>query len=106
MDMKGIDLQMALSRTTEAGAQQLQQSMKLVQDQQHLGHELVKKAEHDRQQTVKAESPAESRVGNDQEGGSSGGGGDSRRRKQGEDRGQEEQPVSHPYKGKFIDMKG
>jgi hypothetical protein len=107
MDMKAVDLQMALPRLQDASVLQQQQTAKPMLYQQILGQESLKKTEQDRQKTLKTESPAETRIADEgeQEARRNADGGAGKRKRK-EEREARDIPAAHPFKGKYIDLRG
>jgi hypothetical protein len=104
MSFKSIEMQVAIPRTNDAGLMQNQLNQKPVADQSALAEQSKRLTEEQRTRSVKAESPVESRVRNE----------DQQRRQQGNNHSGQRQyqrdeksspsPSPHPYKGKHIDL--
>jgi len=107
MSLKSIDLQLAVSRSMEAGQVQSQLAQKPVSDQAAAVQQSMRQQELERTRSPRTEKTAEGKIragDNNAKGGSDPSGGKA------EDGGgrAKDQPkpreARHPYKGKFIDL--
>lgn len=105
MDLKPVELQIALPRTSEASRIQHDQQSKPSLDQQQLAAQNVKTSEQLRTRSSEVDEPFKSEVredgrntSSDKHGGAGGHAQDS------EDPSKQSHPAEHPYKGKHIDF--
>ncbi|MFB5660540.1 hypothetical protein [Alteribacillus sp. HJP-4] len=102
MSWKGVELQVALPRSQDAGKlqEQLQQRGQTMQDR--LNNEQLKSEHKQRSQVQGKEKTEKNRLGNDT------GGSDQQEQPQQQRREQLKKPeeMEHPYKGKTIDITG
>lgn len=100
MNLKPVEMQVALPRTVDAGMMQGQAQQKNVQDQLMLSHETMRKLEETRKKSERTdmENEIDDQLDQNKRNSSEGGLRD-RERKQ-----DKERKAQHPYKGKHVDI--
>ncbi len=106
MDLKAIEMQIAVPRTHEAGRVQHEAQQRPLIDQSLLSAENIKERELERHRSSNIDESAHNRTvkreesssGHQQQGHASSG------EKQEEEMESQPQPAEHPYKGKHIDL--
>jgi len=103
--MKGVEMQIAVPRTTEATNVQNQLNQKPGYDQASLANQTAKRAERERTQAVRADGADFLNVREDGGGARSGAReGNARRRKADDDERRGAAEPGHPFKGRHIDI--
>lgn len=106
MSLKGVEMQIAVPRTSEATHIQHQLNQKPAQDQTMLASQQTKEAEMRKRKSAEVEQSAFLHVKDEDAGTSNGGsGGRGRKRdRRGESPSGAAADMTHPYKGKHIDI--
>lgn len=103
MNLKPIEMQIALPRTADAGAVQQQHNQKPMHDQAQAMGQAVKQADDNRKRAAKTEDPEQASIRDEQQ--RSKGQQQGRREKQAsQPAGDEKADPDHPYKGRHIDF--
>lgn len=103
MNLKPIEMQIALPRTAEAGAVQQQHNHKPMQDQAQAMGQSIKQADDSRKRAAKTEESDQASIRDEQQ--RSKGQQHGRRDKQAQHTSAEEKgEPDHPYKGRHIDF--
>lgn len=104
MSLKGVEMQVALPRTSDATHAQHHLNQKPAYDQAAAAAQQMKLAERQRTSSSEVSSSEFLNVREDGRGGSGGGGGQGRKNKSASQDAAAGSDMRHPYKGKHIDI--
>lgn len=103
MDLKPVELQIAVPRTSEASRVQQDQQHRPLLDQQMIAGQNIKHADQQRTRSTGIDDSSKTQI-HDQDHRESGSGQDQHSSPNQEEQAPPSKPAEHPYKGKHIDL--